>query len=109
MYSIISCFNRSEEIRPNAVEGGSAVFRTSINADWKSAGDVISGVTVHVDLVGMVVPAKSSDSTLNSGRIIRLAILDRPDPFYAPFCSIELHFADDRKQVVTSHPASLWG
>ena len=40
-------------------------FRTSINADRKQHGDVISGVALDY------VPASFGDSMLNSGRIIR--------------------------------------
>ena len=39
------------------------------------------------------------DSRLNIGRIIRLC---RPHQFYAPSFSIELHFAAEWKQLVTS-------
>ena len=60
------------------------------------AGEVISDATLAY--VGVDDRAKFGDSMLNSGRIngiIRL--FGRPDPFYAPLCSIYLHFAVDRK------------
>ena len=51
---------------------------------------------------GVDVPAKF---VLISGRINRLFV--RPDPFSALLRSMQLHFAADRKQLVTSYPAGL--
>ena len=59
-----------------------------------------------VDKVGLDVRAKFDDSLLNSGRII--GQFDRPDAFHALLCSISLHLAAERKQLVSSYRASLW-
>ena len=57
------------------------------------------------DKVGLDVGVKFGDSMLNNGRIIRLFDLGtRCTHFYAVF---NLHFVADRKQLVTSFPASL--
>ena len=70
-----------------------------------AAGDVISGRAV--ESVGMDVRAKFRDSRLNSDQIIQL--FGRPDLYHALLCSILLHFAADRKQLVRSYLADLWG
>ena len=41
----------------------------------------------------------------NRGWIIRLFATE---PFYSHLCSIQLHFAADRKQLMTSNPTWLW-
>ena len=74
------------------------------NCRLEVPGDVISGVTL--DFVGMDVCVKYGDCRLNVGWIITLY---RLEPFYTLLCSIQLHFAADQNQRVTSYPASLWG
>ena len=57
--------------------------------------------------VGVHVNAKFCDFRLNSGRIIRL--FGCPDPF-THFCAVfYCAFAANRKRLVTSYPAGLWG
>ena len=68
-----------------------------------------------VDYVHLDAPAKFGDSRLNSGPIIRL--FGRPDVDYALLFMLHvwsclclfclLHFAADRKELVTSYPAGL--
>ena len=67
------------------------------------ADDVISSAAI--DLVGVDVRVKFSDSGLNGGRISLL--FGRPDPFNAFLCSIQLHFAADAKKLVMSYLAVL--
>ena len=69
------------------------------------ASDVISGVAV--DWVSLDVSAKFGDSTLNSGRIIRL--LGCQEPLHALLCSVYLHLSADWKQLVMSYPGGLRG
>ena len=52
----------------------------------------------------MDVPVKLGNSMLNSGRIIRLC---QSHPIYTGLCSIQMQFAADRKQLVTSCPAAF--
>ena len=68
-----------------------------------SSWDDISRMTL--DYVRTDVPASFGDFRLNSGRVIRLFV--RPDPSSAPLCSIYMHFAAERKQLVTPNSADL--
>ena len=61
----------------------------------EAACDVIFGVTA--ELVGIDICAKFDNR-----------LFGQPDPFYGLLCNIQLHFAADRKQLLTSYPADAW-
>ena len=58
--------------------------------------------TIYADILRVT----SSNLALNRGRVVRLRQLD---PSYALFCSIQLHFAADQKQLTMSYPTLLCG
>ena len=92
------------EIRPKVV--GCGIFSRFSNFDKcrpEVAGDISSGRALYY--VGTDVSASFGNSRLYSGRTIRLLV--RLDPFCALLCSIYLHFATTREELVMSYPAGL--
>ena len=79
----------------------SIVFSNFDKCRPEAVSDDISGVAVEV---GMDAHVKLGDSRLNSGRTIRLYT---GRTRFTLVCSILLHFAADRKQLVIKCPAGL--